>query len=172
MQSSRHPRTGRRCIWELSINVDGQQVTQTLGYGFGQPRYSREAVAELELSGRFDASQGRASGAQLNAITKSGTNVLSGVVSGFMRDDRLNAPDPVVGIVLPYSNQQLGLSAGGPIRVDRIHVYGSYEYEREPQTFVYTTPYPRFNDKVLASTRREDKALAQLDAQLSPQTRS
>jgi len=154
----------------FQINVDGQQVTQTLGYGFGQPRYSREAIAEVELSGRFDASQGRASGAQLNAITKSGSNVLSGVVSGFMRDDRLNAPDPVVGIVLPYSNQQFGLSAGGPIRVDRIHVYGSYEYEREPQTFVYTTPYTSFNQS-LSSTRREDKALARLDAQLSPQTR-
>ena len=32
----------------------------------------------------------------------------------------------------------------------------NYEYEREPQTFVYTTPYPTFNfDQT--GTRREHK---------------
>ena len=145
-------------------------MTQTLGYGFGQPRYSREAIAELELSGRFDASQGRASGAQLNAITKSGTNVLSGVVSGFVRDDRLNAPDPVVGIVLPYSNQQLGLSAGGPIKMDRIHVYGSYEYRARAANIRLHDAVCKLQPKS-EQYAREDKALGRLDAQLSPQTR-
>jgi len=26
-----------------------------------------------------------------------------------------------------------------------VHFFLNYEYEREPQTFIYTTPYPRFN---------------------------
>jgi hypothetical protein len=155
----------------FQINLDGQQLTQTLNFPqTGQPRYSRDAIAEFEMLSRFDATQGRASGVQVNAITKSGTNHLAGTISVYGRDDRFNAADHVVGSVLPYSNQQVSLTAGGPIRRDRIHVFASYEYEREPQTFVYTTPYARFN-RSFTGTRREDKWLARLDAQLSPQTR-
>jgi hypothetical protein len=155
----------------FQINVDGQQVTQTLNFPtVGQPHFSRDAVAEFELLSGFDATQGRSSGVQVNVITKSGTNGLSGAVSSYVRDDRLNAADPVVGIVLPYSNRQLSIGVGGPIRRDRVHAFGSYEREREPQTFVYTTPYPRFN-RSLTGTRAEDKALARLDVQFTSSTR-
>ena len=53
------------------VNLDGQQVTQNTGGGlgaFGQPRFSRDAIGEFEfVSNRFDASQGRSSGVQVNA---------------------------------------------------------------------------------------------------------
>jgi hypothetical protein len=41
----------------FQINMDGQQVTNSIaGSGFGQPRYSRDAIAEFEfVSNRFDA---------------------------------------------------------------------------------------------------------------------
>jgi hypothetical protein len=41
----------------------------------------------------------------VNAITKSGTNTPSGTVSSYFRHDRFNAANPIVGYVLPYSNQ-------------------------------------------------------------------
>ena len=28
---------------------------------------------------------------------------------------------------------------------DRVHFFGNYEYEREPQTFSHSSPYPSFN---------------------------
>ena len=102
------------------INVDGQQMTQTTGWGFGQPRFSRDAIAEFEfIANRFDATQGRSNGLQVNAITKSGTNALSGSFSGYFRDERLNAADFIQKRVLPYSDQQLSVTFGGPIRRDR-----------------------------------------------------
>src|SRR5262245_37391069 len=88
------------------LNVDGQQVTNTVGPStFGQPRFSRDAIAEFEfVANRFDATQGRSSGVQVNAITKSGTNTPAGTLSGYFRNDRFNAPDFIQQRVIPYSD--------------------------------------------------------------------
>jgi hypothetical protein len=154
---------------DFQLNIDGQQVT-VLMFG-GQPRFSRDAIAEFEyVSSRFDATQGRSVGLQINAITKSGTNTPAGTFSGYFRHDRFNAADHVAKRVLPYQNQQLVGTFGSPIRKDRVHFFANYEYEREPQTVVYTTPYPHFN--LDQSTKRaEKKGGGRLDAQFSPRTR-
>ena len=153
---------------DFQLNIDGQQVTQLVATGFGQPRLSRDAIAEFEfISNRFDATQGRSLGVQVNAITKSGTNVLAGTFSGYFRDDSLNAADFIQKRVLPYSNQQLSGTFGGPIRRDRIHFFGNYEYEREPSTFTHNTPFPSFNID-LAGTRTVKTGGARLDVHFSP----
>src|SRR5438552_18285922 len=82
----------------FQINIDGQQVTQTMFNTFGQAHFSRDAIAEMEVSGRFDASQGRSSGIQVNAITKSGTNRYEGIFSGFFRSDKFNSEDFINGV--------------------------------------------------------------------------
>jgi hypothetical protein len=62
------------------------QVTSNLGTG-NQSRYSNDSIAEFQfISNRFDATQGRSSGVQVNAITKSGTNKFSGSLVGNFRD--------------------------------------------------------------------------------------
>jgi hypothetical protein len=121
------------------INIDGQQVTNNyIGIGDDQPRFSRDSIAEFEvITNRFDATQGRSAGMIANAITKSGTNVFSGGVSGYFRDDSLNAADKVQNVVLPYSNQQISTQFGGPIVKDRVHFFANYEREREPQVLVF-----------------------------------
>ena len=122
------PVQDRADVREFQMNVDGQQVSQELGIG-GQPRYSRDSIAEFQfISNRFDATQGRSMGVQVNAVTKSGTNVFSGSFGGYFRDDRFNAEDPVLKRVLPYSDQQLSGSVGGPIRQNRVHFFANYEY--------------------------------------------
>ena len=84
------------------------------GYG-GQPRYSQDSIAEFQfISNRFDATQGRSSGVQVRAITRSGTNALSGSVRGNFRDSRFNAENPVLNRVVPIDNQQLAFTVGGP----------------------------------------------------------
>ena len=40
-------------------------------------------------------------------------------------------------VVLPYQNQQISTTFGGPIVKDRVHFFGNYEYEREPQVLVF-----------------------------------
>src|SRR5688572_20415241 len=93
-------------VREFQLHIDGQQVTQDLGTGV-QPRYSQDSIAEFQfISNRFDATMGRSSGVQVKAITRSGTNALSGLFRANFRDDRFNSEDPVVNEVLPMSNQQ------------------------------------------------------------------
>src|SRR5262245_7492791 len=156
----------------FQLNLDGQQVTNQVALSFGQPRFSRDAIGEFEfISNRFDASQGRSSGIQVNAITKSGTNTMGGTFSGYFRDSKFNAKDPVAGVVLPYQNQQLSTTFGGPIVRDRIHYFLNYEFEREPQSYVYNNPtYPKFNT-TLSGARRQDTEMGRFDFQFNPQTR-
>ena len=125
---------------DFQLNLDGQQITQKIaGSGFGQPRFSRESIAEFQIATLFDVTQGRSTGIEVQAITRSGTNRNTGSVYGFFRSDKFNAKDAVANKVLPYQNQQVGAAFGGPIVKDKIHYFASYEYEREPGT-ISTTP--------------------------------
>ncbi len=155
----------------FQLNVDGLRITQNQTAGFGQPKYSRDAIAELEfIANRFDATMGGSSGTVVNAITKSGTNVASGTFSGYFRDESLIARDFVQNRVLPYNNQQLAATLGGPIIRNRAHFFGNYEYEREPQTFSHSTAYPSFNFDH-HGTRMENKGGGRGDVQFTPATR-
>src|SRR5213594_2481897 len=153
--------------------VDGQDVT--INYHSStdseQPGYSRDAIAEFEvIANRFDASQGRSAGMLVNAVTKSGTNMFAGTFAGYFRNDTFNAADFVAKRVLPYSNQQLSGTLGGPIVKDRVHFFGSYEYEHEPKTYSYSGPYPSFNVDVHFPSRVH-KLMGRLDYQFSTDTR-
>src|SRR6266567_6633321 len=128
---------------QFQVSLDGQQVTQrigTVGYG-GQGKVSRDSVAEFQIAtNQYDITQGRSLGMQVQAITKAGTNTVAGSAYGYFRDDKLNAPDPVAQRVLPYQNQQIGATTGGPIRHDKPFFFGSVEYEREPFTAFQQPP--------------------------------
>ena len=96
---------------EFQFSIDGQQVASELGFG-AQPRYSQESIAEFQfISNRFDATQGRSTGVQVRAITKSGANTFSGSLRGNFRDSQMNARNPVLDRVVPIDNQQLGSHA-------------------------------------------------------------
>src|SRR5262249_9669321 len=94
---------GTTALGTVQLNIDGMQVTNNCCGGSNrQPSFGRDAIAEFQfISNRFDATQGRSSGAQVNVITKSGTNQLSGTVSGYFRSDAMNAQDFVQHRVLP-----------------------------------------------------------------------
>src|SRR5262245_9420360 len=154
----------------FQLNVDGLRVTQNQTANFGQPKYSRDAIAEFEfISNRFDASQGGSSGVMVNAITKSGSNTPTGRMSGYFRDDNFIEKDFVQNRVLPYSDQQASWTFGGPILMNHAHFFINYELEREPQTFSFSSQFPSFNIDH-HGTRLEKKGGARLDFQFSPQT--
>src|SRR5258708_13602208 len=94
----------------FQLNLDGQQITQKVAASsFGQPKFSREAIAEFQIiTNLFDITQGRSSGIQVQAVSRSGTNKVAGSFYGSFRDSKYQAADPVAGVVLPFENQQLG----------------------------------------------------------------
>src|SRR5688500_2325317 len=126
---------------QFQLNLDGQEITQQVaGSGFGQPKFSREAIAEFQVvTNLFDITQGRSLGIQVQAISRSGTNNTDGSIYGYFRDEQFNAKDFIANRVLPYSNQQMGAAMGGPVIRDRAHYFLSYERENEPNTII-TSP--------------------------------
>ena len=58
---------------------------------------------------------------------------------------------------------------GGPIKKDRIHFFGNYEQERQPQTVTFSSPYPAFNIDLPAQNRQR-KGIVRGDAQFSSRT--
>jgi hypothetical protein len=158
---------------DFQLNLDGQQITQKIaGSGFGQPKFSREAIAEFQIvTNMFDITQGRSAGIQVQAISRSGTNNMSGAVYGFFRDDKFNSKDAVANRVLPYANQQFGGALGGPIKKDKMHFFASYEYEREPATLFTSNsalPGQTFTESY---KNNQSSILARVDDQLNPNNR-
>jgi len=154
-------------------NVDGQQITTNYHStpDSEQPQFSRDAIAEFQVvANRFDATQGRSSGMIVNAITKSGTNALTGTLGGYFRNDRFNAEDPILHRVLPYSNQQFSTTVGGPIIRDRLHFFAAYEFEHEPRTFNSNSAYAWLNREI-TYPKKQHTATQRIDWQLTPQMR-
>src|SRR5262245_30183384 len=154
---------------QFQLNLDGQQISQRIsGSGFGQPKMSREAIAEFQIvTNMYDITQGRSTGVQVQAVSRAGTNDLHGSGFGFFRSDKFNEADPVKGVVLPYSDQQTGFTLGGPVIRDKVHFFGSYEYERNPSTAVLTPTALPNQSWSLPSNTIQKNYLVRGDYQLS-----
>ena len=94
-----------------------------------------EAIAEFQvLTNSFSAEFGRHTGAVVNAVTKSGTNSFRGSLFEFHRGDSLNSRgffDSPERAKPDFKRNQLGFSAGGAVRKDRLFVFATYEGLRE-----------------------------------------
>ncbi|HQU84612.1 MAG TPA: TonB-dependent receptor [Pyrinomonadaceae bacterium] len=92
----------------------------------------QEFIVQTSL---YDASNGRNSGGNVEAVTKSGTNDLHGSVYYFLRNRRFNANEPFIkarGIARPVLDRnQFGATFGGPVVKDRVFFFGSYQGTRE-----------------------------------------
>ena len=98
-----------------------------------------DAVREFNVLGHtYGAEYGKRAGAQVTIVTTSGTNQWRGAVFEYLRNSALdtrnffdvaNAPDPTP--VPQFQRNQFGGSLGGPIRRDKMFVFGNYEGFRE-----------------------------------------
>ena len=92
---------------------------------------SPDAVEEFRvLTNTFDAEYGRNSGSVVNVVTKSGTNAVHGDFYEFLRNDALNTKGYFDPSVAPYKQNQFGATLGGPIKKDKMFIFGSYEGNR------------------------------------------
>jgi hypothetical protein len=121
--------------WQL----DGISVSDVQGSGSisgGIPIPNPDTLEEFKVqTGLYDASFGRAAGANVSVITKSGTNEYHGTIFEFLRNDVLNANDfflNMTGQHRPNLKQnQFGFALGGPIKKDKLLFFGSYQGTRQ-----------------------------------------
>jgi carboxypeptidase family protein/TonB-dependent receptor-like protein len=90
-----------------------------------------DAIAEVRIErNAYTSEYGRNGGAQLNVVTKSGTNDFHGTLFEFFRNDKLDARN-FFSIQRPknrYNN--FGGTLGGPIKKDKLFFFISNEYRR------------------------------------------
>ncbi len=129
-----------------SLVVDGADNNNTF---FGQTigrtgsarapyQFSQDAVKEFQVnSNSFSAEFGRAGGAVINVVTKSGTNNLHGSIFEFYRDKALNANNAINVLnnrpKSPYHYHQFGGTIGGPLRRNRDFYFFNYDGQRNTQ---------------------------------------
>lgn len=105
-----------------------------------------DAIREFEVStNAYDAAFGRYAGAQVNVVTRAGTNGIKGTAYGFVRDRALDGSNvfALEGEPSPeYQRQQLGASAGGPVREGRTFFFADYEASRRREGLTRVTTVP------------------------------
>ena len=97
---------------------------------------SIESVKEFQISTLlWDAELGRNLGAQVNAVSKTGSNQVHGQVYGFLTDSHVNARnffDHAGGASENedrFTRVQTGIALAAPILKNRTHFFGSYEFQ-------------------------------------------
>ncbi len=88
-----------------------------------------DAVREFNvLSDTYSAEYGKRAGAQVTVVTQSGSNQLHGSLFEFLRNSALDARNTFdLNFVPAFRRNQFGGALGGPIKKDRLFLFGNYE---------------------------------------------
>jgi hypothetical protein len=135
-----------------SLQVDGVDTNNTFfGQAFGRTgvrppyQFSEESVQEFQVNQNgFSAEFGRAGGAVINVVTKSGTNEFHGGGFEYFRDESLNA-NPTANKTsqaqrllpnkrTPQQINQFGGRIAGPIVKNRAFFFFTYDGQRQKLT--------------------------------------
>jgi hypothetical protein len=162
---------------QTSWNVDGVNITDVGALGSSPTYYDFDSFEEMQITTGGTDVRIQTPGAQINMVTKRGTNDLNGsaryfLTSGdFQSDPEIPAeanngsaifgPTNYLGAVNEIDNiTDMGLEAGGPIIRDRLWAWGAYSKQQidlfvgQPvgQTVRYTdkTELETFNGKLNA----------------------
>jgi outer membrane receptor protein involved in Fe transport len=169
----------------------GQALGRT-GSGRAPYQFSQDAVREFQVnSNSYSAEYGRAGGAVINVVTKSGTNDLHGSGFWFVRDEAMNANNAINVLrglpKSPYHFDQFGGTLGGPIQPDRHFYFFNYDGQRNetPNAVFLNVPAGTPNDPATqaaiarlqplavswAQKFDQDVFLIKTDSQLAPSQR-
>ena len=115
-------------------------LVQEVGYSGAGAIPNLDSIAEFRiLTNNTDAEYGNYAGAQINVVTKSGTNQWHGNVFEFLRNTDLDAKNYFdVNGRGAYNQNQFGGTFGGPIIRDKIFFFADYQGNRVVQAVPQT----------------------------------
>ncbi|WP_223648551.1 carboxypeptidase-like regulatory domain-containing protein [Hymenobacter psoromatis] len=136
-----------------NVTIDGALFNNafglagTIGGQANAQPISLDAIDQIQVSiAPYDVRQGSFTGANVNAVTRSGTNKVSASVYGFYRDQKyvgkqiadVNNPVPT------FNLKNFGFRVGGPIIKDKLFFFLNAERElrTDPPTGNYTASGP------------------------------
>ncbi|HLH38004.1 MAG TPA: carboxypeptidase-like regulatory domain-containing protein [Bryobacteraceae bacterium] len=92
-----------------------------------------DAVREFNvLTDTYGAEYGKRAGAQVSVVTQSGGNAVHGSLFEFLRNSDLDARNFFdQSFVPPFRRNQFGGALGGPLKKDKLFLFGNYEGFRQ-----------------------------------------
>lgn len=140
----------------LSVN----DMQSSMFYSAGIPIPNPDTIQEFKVqTSQYDATTGRNAGADVDLISKSGTNEYHATLFEYFRNEDLNANDwftKSVGAPRGILRQnQYGLTASGPIIRNKFELFGSWQGTRQlngidPSTHKIDQLPPLTNDRSAA----------------------
>ena len=152
-----------------SISIDGVSASDTFGLeGNNMPTrrqpVSLEAIEAIDISlSNYDVTIAGAAGANVNAVTKSGTNQFHGSLYGTYRDGDWFGKNPEGKPFAGFDKEETyGVTFGGPIIKDRLFFFANYEKFRQsaPGTDISTTALGKPNPMITASDVARAQSIA------------
>ncbi len=135
---------------QSNVTLDGVDINDAETSDVGKPvlRLNTEAVEEFRVvTVGANADEGRSSAAQINLVTKSGTNSLHGSLFEFNRNTAYTANDffnKLDGVDrAKLIRNTFGGVLGGPVVKDKLFFFYSYEGRRDKSDTSITTTVPR-----------------------------
>ncbi len=119
--------------FQSSYLVDGADnnnafFSQARGRYRAPYQFSSEVVQEFRVSSNtYGAELGRAGGAVVNVVTKSGSNHFHGTGFAYLRDSALDARHPFMTFKPKDQQTQFGATFGGPLKRNRAFFYMGYD---------------------------------------------
>ena len=115
------------------IEYTGASLINTTPGGASGQLLGVDAVREFNVvSGTYGAEYGKRPGGQVSIVSASGSNAFHGDIYDFVRNSALDARnffDP--GSIPQFQRNDFGAAAGGPIKKDKLFVFGNYEGFRQ-----------------------------------------
>ena len=147
-------------------NVNDLQQSSIQSAGFPIP--NPDTIEEFKVQTvAYDASYGRAGGANVNLVTKGGNNQYHGTAFEFFRNTALNANDYFLKLnhqPRPVEQQhQFGFTLGGPIVKDKLLFFVSYQGTRQKNGVDHNC-FSSFNEPALTDTNRDPADLGAIFA--------
>src|SRR5262249_19333396 len=125
--------------YQSSYLVDGADnnnafFSQARGRYRAPYQFSNEVVKEFRVSSNtYGAELGRAGGAVVNVVTKSGSNHFHGTGFYYLRDSMLDARHPFMTFKPKDQQQQFGATFGGPTKPNPALFYAQYDHDVFPR---------------------------------------
>jgi hypothetical protein len=136
--------------------VDATGIQEQAQKSTTRLQISEDAIAEYRVdSALYDAEHGSQAGAQVDVVTKSGTNQFHGSVFGYLRNSVFDAREFIDPVPIPaFRLGQFGGTFGGPIKKNKAFFFLSYEGLRQLQnvTTVAAVPDPLLQAAILTQS--------------------
>ncbi|MBK8955705.1 MAG: TonB-dependent receptor [Saprospiraceae bacterium] len=125
----------------VNNDVYGLASSGTNGGSTGISPFSIDIIDQLQVVlSPYDVSYGGFAGGGINAVTKSGTNTLSGTAYYFVQNESLTGKSNTTytdryGLTRsklnPYEEKTYGFSLGGPIQKDKLFFFANVEVQKD-----------------------------------------